>query len=65
VELLTNPLLYDIGLKDLNFNSVTFWTIYIYAIWHGGVMLVLSFYTLDEADNKYLVKNDDTGEEAF
>jgi len=63
--LLLNPLLYDIGLKDLNFNPVTFWTIYIYAIWHGGVMLVLSFYTLDEADNKYLVKNVDTGEKAY
>ena len=54
-ELLLNPLLYDIGLRDLNFNQITFWTMYIYAILHGGLMLVLSFYTLDESAGEWLV----------
>jgi magnesium-transporting ATPase (P-type) len=56
---LSNPALYEIGLKDTCFNPIIFWTLYFYAIWHGYLLMFLSFYTLDENSGERFVKYDE------
>ena len=46
---LSNPGHYSIGIKDQCFNPYIFWYYYISAIWHGAVLLYLTFFTLDES----------------
>lgn len=55
---LSNPLLYDIGLENTYFNPRIFWTYYFYAIWHGFLLLYLSFYTLDESSGERFMTDD-------
>jgi hypothetical protein len=55
---LSNPRLYEIGLQNQCFNPRIFWTHYFYAIWHGFLLLYLSFYTLDESSGERFAENE-------
>ena len=52
--LLTQPKLYNIGLNNMHFNPIVFWFEYFNAIWHGAMLLFLSFYTLSESSSLQL-----------
>jgi len=54
VELMSHPELYEIGLKDKCFNAFVFWESYFMAIIQGGLLLFLTFYTLDDSAGQAL-----------
>ena len=46
-ELLTHPSLYSIGLKNEKFSTFVFWESYFVAIIQGGVLTMLSYWTIE------------------
>lgn len=46
-ELLSHPELYGIGLNNEKFSAFVFWESYIVAIIQGGILTMLSYWTLD------------------
>jgi len=51
---MSHPELYEIGLKDKCFNAFVFWESYFMAIIQGGLLLFLTFYTLDDSAGQAL-----------
>ena len=50
---LQDPSLYKIGLRNLCFNNFIFWRWYFYAVWQSGVLIYLTFYTLEQTNGTY------------
>ena len=46
-EYLCNPELYSIGLKDVLFNRLTFWSWIFYGVWQSLVLTLPIFYALE------------------
>ena len=52
VKLLANPNYYRIGLEDVYFNSHVFWRWFFYGVWHGSLLVCLTFWTMSQSTTK-------------